>query len=266
MIIVQISDLHIGAPGQLAFGRIDTAACLARCISSILTLQPRPDMVVASGDLVNAGAPEEYRHLRELLTPLPLPLYLMPGNHDERSALRTEFSDHRYLPFRGTLHYTVDTEEMRLLMLDTVVAGEDGGAFDAPQLDWLETTLDAAPDRPSLIFMHHPPIKIGISYMDDIALGADDAAKLGALSARYRIERISCGHVHRIVTAPWAGTVVGICPSTAFQYILDLRSEAVPTVTGERPAYQVHYWNGTELVTHTVQVQTNDKVATGDRR
>jgi Icc protein len=257
MIIVQISDLHIGAPGQLAFGRIDTAACLVRCISNILQLPPRPDVVVASGDLVNAGAPEEYRHLRELLAPLPFPLYLMPGNHDERSALRAEFRDHLYLPSHGTLHYAVDTEEVRLIMLDTVVPGKDGGALDAPQLDWLETTLGAALYRPSVIFMHHPPIKTGIPYMDEIALAAADAARLGALVAHHcGIERISCGHVHRALQARWSGTTVGICPSTAFQYSLDFRKDAIPLTTEESPGYQVHYWHGTQLVTHTVQVPT----------
>jgi 3',5'-cyclic AMP phosphodiesterase CpdA len=254
MIIAQISDLHVGAPGQHLLGRIDTAACLARCINSILLLQPRPDVVVASGDLVNAGAPEEYRHLGKLLGPLPMPVYLMPGNHDERSALRTSFGDHDYFSSEGTLHFAIESEAVRLIMLDSVVAGRDSGALDACQMEWLEMTLAAAPHRPTLIFMHHPPIMTGIAYMDEIALAADDAAKLAALVARHpRIERISCGHVHRAVQARWSGTTVGICPSTAFAYTLDLRGEGL-AVTTEPPAYQVHYWNGAQLTTHTVQV------------
>lgn len=253
MVIAQISDLHIGAAGHLAFGYIDTAACLARCVRSILHIQPRPHIVVASGDLVDMGTAEEYRRLRELLAPLPMPVYLMPGNHDDRSALRTGFSDHGYLPSRGTLHYSVETEALRLIMLDTVVPGTDGGALDPRQMEWLATTLAAAPDRPVLIFMHHPPIMTGIRCMDEIALAADDTAELGTLIARCpRIERISCGHVHRVVEARWSGTVVGICPSTAFQ--MDLRKEGFDVATDEPPAYQVHYWNGAQLVTHTLQV------------
>src|SRR5690349_11739516 len=105
MTIVQISDPHIAVPGQSVFGRIDTAARLARCVDSILLLQPRPELVVASGDLVNTGAAQEYRRLRDILAALPMPVYLMPGNHDEHSALRAEFTDHAYLPRVGTLHY-----------------------------------------------------------------------------------------------------------------------------------------------------------------
>jgi Icc protein len=255
MIIAQISDLHVGAPGQRLFGRIDTAACLARCVSSILLLQPRPDAVVASGDLVNAGAPEEYRQLRELLAPLPIPLYLIPGNHDERSALRAEFSDHGYLPAHGTLHYAVETAALQLIMLDTVVPGRDGGAIDSGQMEWLERTLASAADRPTLIFMHHPPIVTGIRGMDEIALDAGDAARLaGLVTGSATIERIACGHVHRKIESRWAGTIVSVCPSTAYQIRLSLNGGTLDLSSQELPSYQLHYWNGAELVTHTVAV------------
>ena len=252
MIVAQISDLHISAPGQLAFGCIDSAACLSRCIISMLLLQPRPDRVVASGDLVNTGAPEEYRRLRDILAPLPMPVYLMPGNHDERSALRAEFSDHTYLPVHGTLHYAVETEAVRLLMLDTVIPGEDGGALDSRQMEWLDMTLAAASDKPVLIFMHHPPITTGIRGMDEIALDAGDISRLaGIVAGSSRIERIACGHVHRKIEARWAGTTVSVCPSTAYQIRLSLNGDTLDP-SEEPPSYQLHYWNGAELVTHTV--------------
>jgi hypothetical protein len=63
-----------------------------------------------------------------------------------------------------------------------------------------------------------------------------------------------CGHVHRGIQARWRGTVVSICPSTAFQGILNLRGDEFDASTDEPPAYQVHFWNGSELVTHTVAV------------
>ncbi len=255
MVIAQISDLHIGAPGHLAFGSIDTAAHLARCVRHILGLAPKPDVVVASGDLVDNGTAEEYQRLRGLLAPLPMPLYLMPGNHDNRTALRSAFRDHDYLPADGVLCYAEDAGPVRLIMLDTVIPGEDGGALGAPQIDWLAATLAAAPKKPTLVFMHHPPIKTGIRCMDDIALAAEDIVQLGGIVARHPpIERITCGHVHRVAEARWNGTVVGICPSTAFQAILDLRKEGFDVATEEPPAYQVHCWDGAQLVTHTVAV------------
>ena len=255
MLVAQISDLHLGAPGHLAYDRIDTAAHLACCVKHILQLAPRPAAVVASGDLVDTGTAAEYGRLRELLAPLPMPVYLMPGNHDERSALRAEFRDHDYLPAGGTLHYAIETQVLRLIMLDTVVPGMDGGALDAPQLEWFAATLAAAPDKPALVFMHHPPIRTGISGMDEIGLAPEGAARLGAIVSRHRqVECISCGHVHRGIETRWHGTRVSICPSTAFQSILDLATGQFEANSDEPPAYQLHYWNGNEIVTHTVAV------------
>ena len=89
-VLVQLSDTHITVPGRLLDGRADTAAALTRAVDAVRRLRPDPVAVLVSGDLVDAGSPEEYAHLRALLAPLPGPIYLMPGNHDERSALRAE--------------------------------------------------------------------------------------------------------------------------------------------------------------------------------
>src|SRR5215475_15847366 len=101
MLIAQISDMHVKAPGELLFGRIDTPAFLARAVAHIEALDPRPDVVLATGDLVEAGKPEEYAHLKRLLAPLSMPVYLIAGNHDARDALRDVFVDHAYLPRTG---------------------------------------------------------------------------------------------------------------------------------------------------------------------
>ncbi len=73
-----------------------------------------------------------------------------------------EFRDHAYLPRPGVpIRYAVEQFPVRLLGLDTLVPGADGGALDAAQLEWLEAQLAAAPGRPTLIFLHHPPVKTG---------------------------------------------------------------------------------------------------------
>ena len=81
-LLLQLSDLHIREPGRLAYGRLDTAPYLRQAVDSILRLAHRPDAVVLTGDLTDFGRAEEYAHLRSLLAPLTMPLYLMPGNDD----------------------------------------------------------------------------------------------------------------------------------------------------------------------------------------
>src|SRR3954468_24889543 len=101
MLIAQISDTHIKPEGRLAFQRLDTALCLARCVEHVCRLTPAPDVVLLTGDLTDAGLEEEYVRLRHLLTPLPMPVYVIPGNHDAREPLRRVFGVDGYLPREG---------------------------------------------------------------------------------------------------------------------------------------------------------------------
>ena len=88
ILIAQISDLHIKAPGELAYGKVDTAAALERCIATLNAFEPRPDLVVISGDLVDTPTLAEYEHLKRLLAPLQIPFIGIPGNHDSRAMMR----------------------------------------------------------------------------------------------------------------------------------------------------------------------------------
>jgi Icc protein len=196
MIIAQISDMHVTAEGRLAYRRVDTAGHLARAVDHLLGLSPRPDAVLATGDLVDAGSPDEYARLRRLLAPLPMPVYLVPGNHDDRQALAAAFADHRYLPREGFMHYVVEPYPVRLVVLDTVVPGEGGGLMCEARLQWLDARLREAPARPTMVVMHHPPFKTGIAFMDSLGLANADA--LAAVIERHpQVERIVCGHLHR---------------------------------------------------------------------
>src|ERR1700756_4867336 len=94
--IAQISDLHIKPPGSLAYGRVDTATALERCIAALNQFGPAPDFVVISGDLADTPTAEEYQHLKQLLAPLKHPSAGIPGNHDSRELLRAAFPSASY--------------------------------------------------------------------------------------------------------------------------------------------------------------------------
>jgi Icc protein len=255
MLIAQISDMHIRPHGQLAYRRVDTAPFLARCVAQIAGMTPRPDLVFATGDLVDAGHPDEYRHLRELLAPLPMPLYLIPGNHDKRDALLAEFAEHAYLPRTGTfLHYVLEEHPLRIIALDTLVPGKGSGLMCPERLEWLAARLEEAPGRPTVIFMHHAPFLTGIAHMDRV--GLEGSEEMGKVVERHpQVERVLCGHLHRPIQLRWHGTVVMTAPSTAHQVVLDLREDAPSNFVMEPPAFLLHVWReGTGLLTHTSYV------------
>lgn len=178
MLIAQISDTHIKLPGTLAYGMVDTAAMLRRCVEELCVLAPQPDLIVLTGDMVDSGQSEEYAHMRSLLAPLRSPLVVIPGNHDDRASLRAAFADHAYLPASGFLQFTIDEPyPVRLVVLDTVVPAEGRGELCAKRLAWLDDVLARAPARPTVVLMHHPPFVTRIGHMDEVGLTGRTASR-----------------------------------------------------------------------------------------
>ena len=250
--LAQITDPHIREPGRLAYGRIDTTPYLRRAIDSLLALPQRPDALVLTGDLCDFGREAEYAHLAELLAPLAdLPVYLLPGNHDERVQLRKSFAHHVYLQGDGEfVQYSVRVGPLRLIALDTVVPGQSHGALCEARLAWLERELTTCQGEPVVIAMHHPPFRTLIGHMDKIGLLAG-AQELEAIVARHpNVERIICGHLHRAIDVRFGGTIASTCPSPAHQVALDLQPAATSAWMLEPPAFRVHAWDGQRLVSH----------------
>lgn len=254
-VLAQVSDLHIRAGGALACRVVDTTPMLCACVRHILALGRRPDAVVLSGDLVDAGLPEEYAALRELLAPLPMPLYLMPGNHDERDALRSGFPEHAYLRQSANfVQYVIEDHPLRLVALDTLIPGQTGGELCEERLGWLDRVLARAPQKPAVVFMHHPPFRTLVGSMDKHALIGREA--LEAVIRRHpQVQAVLSGHVHRPIETCFGGTLASTAPSAAHQIALDLGVEAPGRLVLEPPAYRLHaYTPETGLVSHTAFV------------
>lgn len=252
--LLQISDLHIREPGRLAYGRVETAKYLKLTIESILALRQPPDAVVITGDLVDFGRAAEYRHLKSLLAPLKMPVYLMPGNHDDRASLRAGFPEHAYLPSGEAadfMQYSVPVGDLRLITLDTVVPRASHGELCERRLDWLDSELERWRGQPVVIAMHHPPFVTMVGHMDKAGLLAG-TEELEAIVRRHpNIERIICGHLHRAIDVRFGGTLVSTTPAPAHQVTLDLSPDAPASFTMEPPAFRLHVWNAAHgMVTH----------------
>jgi Icc protein len=255
MLIAQITDLHIMKPGKRAYNRVDTLPMLEEAVAHLRRLDPQPDVVILTGDLVDEGSDEEYARLKAALAPLTQPLYVIPGNHDARATLLDAFGGDGYLPTDGGfLQYVVDKYPVRLVGIDTITPGKVGGAMDAARCDWLDRTLSAAPETPTLVMMHHPPFALGIAHLDRYAM--EGSAAFGAVIRRHRqVQRIVCGHAHQTMAVQWNCTTVSVCPSTAHQFTADLRPEQPAEFSLEPPGFQLHHWlPETGLITHTIAI------------
>lgn len=253
MLIAQISDTHVCAEGTRLYGRIDTNAGLARAIDTVNRLRPRPDLVLMTGDLAESGQPAQYAMLRKLLARLEIPLRVLPGNHDSRENLRAAFADHGYLGRGEFLHHAAELGPLTLIALDTQVPGEDGGTLCAERLAWLERELERSRGRPTLVAMHHPPVPIGVDWLDRSNC-ANAEGLAGVVSRHPQVERILSGHVHRAAQIRFAGTVVATAPSTAYQVALELGHDGEPHLIHEPPAFLLHRWHDGALTTHVIAV------------
>jgi 3',5'-cyclic-AMP phosphodiesterase len=229
-LLAQLSDPHLDVgPGDRG-----SAEALAAAVEAVLALRPLPDAVVVTGDIANGGAPTEYERAHELLAPLPMPVHVLPGNHDDRDALRERFA----VPGDGPLQYVARVGELRLVVCDTQLPGHDGGALDGGRLDWLEAQLDG--DVPTVVALHHPPVAIGLPVLDAIGIAESERAGFAELLARSpQVKRVIAGHVHRSVFATLRGCGVFACASTHLQAPLEIGSQELRLVP-ETPAIALH--------------------------
>ena len=257
MLIAQLTDLHVCPVGEPANGVVETNAFTERALRAVASLRPRPDVVVITGDLTECGLDAEYANLASMLRQhMPMPVFVIPGNHDRREGLRRGLA---HLPGVTAdphfVQYAAEGHPVRLVMLDTLVPGAGHGELCAERLSFLEQTLAAVPDRPTIIGMHHPPFACGIGHMDRISLRNVEA--FAAVIARHRqVQRIICGHVHRPVVARVAHSIASIAPSVAHQVELTFDPHDAGAFVFEPPAYQLHRWTPADgIVSHTVVVE-----------
>ncbi len=251
MLIAQISDTHVTTPGQPLEQRFATAAHLQRAVHHLVSLPKPPDVVLITGDCVDGGSVSEYERFREFLQPLDMPVYVIPGNHDNREHMRQVFGAQGALHQEDFIQYVVNAAPLRLIALDTLIPGQGGGRLCRERLHWLEERLTEDRSSLTILFQHHPPFAIGVPVFD--RMGFEGTEEFGSIIARHsNVERILAGHVHCHVQRRFQGTIAVTCPSTAHQTHIDLRQQESLAAVMTPAACLLHLWTEeTGLVTYT---------------
>jgi Icc protein len=249
MRIAHLSDTHFQA-GPL--GALP-AAGLNLALGRLLALEPRPDCVVITGDLTDSGQPADYADLHTVLDRCPIPVHLTTGNHDVPAAMIAEFGGTRYLADGKSAHYAVEYPAATVIAADSNVPGSPGGRLGPEQLAWIDSVLAARPQVPAFVALHHPPVPIGIPFLDGMRLA--DGPELGEVLAKHaNVARVLAGHVHRVLSVPFAGTLVTLAPSTYRQAHLRMHDDAPPGYLNDPTGLLLHQLVGSAWVTHSVAV------------
>jgi hypothetical protein len=240
MLIAQLTDLHINDGGAWAYGTADTALSLEMMAQYLMGMRPRPDMAVITGDLADRGSSGAYRLIGETLEPLPFPIFALPGNHDHRETMLSCLPQMFPAPLpltSGNLSYFLDEGSARFIMLDTVVPGSHSGALSPEAGHWLEEALSGAPNKPAMVFTHHPPFLSGLGELDEPFGGA---LRLASILARHPLALLCCGHLHRAISVAWEGGKGLVAPSLSLHIVLELSPSGGQAFTLGPPAFLLH--------------------------
>lgn len=264
MLVAQITDLHLGFdpgnPDEVNRQRLD------RTLSRLAAMKPRPDLLLVTGDIADNGDDEQsYLRFQEAVAELPFPVYPAMGNHDSRQAFLALFPD---LPAPdGFIQYAIDDFPVRILVLDTLQIGRHGGGYCETRAAWLNARLAEAPERPTLLVLHHPPLATCLSWMTENPRAAWVRRLRAIVQANPNIVAMVSGHLHRPIVTRWAGTTLAVCPATAPQVALDLepmdaeRPDGRPMIVADEPWFALHVWNGNELVSHFDTAEEHEVLA-----
>ena len=235
MIIAQISDTHIALDTPDTGQRLQDFQSV---IADINALDPAPDVIVHTGDIVHNGREDEYAAAASILEQAHAPVYVMVGNKDDRPNLRAAFSGSGYLDEGSQfIDYAVEDFSLRLIMLDTLSPGDNRGDFCAERISRLTDMIDAEGSRPIVVFTHHPPFEVTVGpdpihYRDLEAMS--DLRE--ALRQSGRVAGVFCGHVHRATSGDIEGIPATVMPAVS----TTLRKGEYPPHMTARPVYQVH--------------------------
>ena len=224
LLIAQLSDPHVRLDDEASITGLERAA------ERVASLNPAA--VLFTGDIADTGAPEEYEAATRALAPIQAPVYRTAGNHDR---------------FEERQQYVAEAGHVRLVVCDTSIPGRDDGSLD---VDWIEQQLDAK--ALTIIAMHHPPVAMGLPWLDEIALPAEQTAALAELlQANPQVAIVAAGHVHRAATASLGATTVVTAAGTHIQSTLDFDNPGMATNRDETPSVLVHAFldDGT-VITH----------------
>lgn len=240
MVIAQISDTHI------AYDTPDRAQRLSdfkAVIGDINSLDPQPDVIIHTGDVVHNGRTDEYTTAATILAEAKAPTFVMMGNKDERSNMRKVFSSRNYFdPHSPFIDYSIDDYPVRLIALDTASLNSNKGDFCAVRALNLSRMIEADPDKPIALFTHHPPFEVLVGPQREHFESADKRKKLcQALQHSKRIIAIFSGHVHRATS----GFVDQIPASVMTAVSTTLRWDTYPNWLHQSPTYQIHRYEGT---------------------
>lgn len=210
--LIQFTDPHLYGDADGKLRGVPTYASLLAVIEHARARHWPCDGILATGDLVQDDA-DGYARFREVFATLGVPVYCIPGNHDDPSAMANALQGP---PFQ--LGGIVRWPGWFAVMLDSYFAGKARGRLAASELQLLERALSENAGSHGLVCLHHHPVRMRSSWLDKV--GLENADELFAVLDRHKnVRALLWGHVHQIHESARNGVRLLSAPSTCAQFL-----------------------------------------------
>ncbi|HBV40135.1 MAG TPA: 3',5'-cyclic-AMP phosphodiesterase [Erwinia sp.] len=211
--VLQITDTHLFAGKHETLLGVNTWASFDAVLQAISACEEPFDLIVATGDLAQDHSVEAYQHFAEGIARLPAPCVWLPGNHDFQPAMFNTLAEAQIANEKHVLL----GDQWQIVLLDSQVFGVPHGELSDYQLEWLEKALAKAPERHTLVLLHHHPLPSGCTWLDQHSLR--NAHMLEAVLQRYPLAKtLFCGHIHQDLDLDWNARRLLATPSTCVQF------------------------------------------------
>ena len=255
MRILQLSDIHLRIDGQLSFGKMNTMENFRMAIDHFEGLKEKPDMYIITGDLADNGNRISYEVVKAMLERLNKPVYIVPGNHDNREDFLDIFGE--MCPVKKDISpyicYSIDDYPVRVIGIETIDQGKHWGKLSEKVAVWLEEKLKEEPEKPTMVFTHHPPFTTGLTKMDEPFGNVEEFARI--LKTHNNLT-LCCGHLHRGTIASWQGIRTMICPPISMLMDIDFSPEGGDAFYLADPGYLLHTYIDGNIVSYVETIPT----------
>jgi len=210
--ILQISDIHIYADKKAELLGVKTLDSFQGVTALIKKNNVNPDVIILSGDLSQDGTEASYLHIAEQLQEFNVPVYYVPGNHDDPKVLtrifpRNNISSHKHVVLKS----------WQLILLNSQKIGAVEGFLDRSQLNFLQHCLQRYSEHHALVILHHPPVPVGSAWLDKI--GLSNPKEFWDIAMRYpKLAAVAFGHVHQEFSQKVNGIQCYAVPATCVQF------------------------------------------------
>jgi 3',5'-cyclic AMP phosphodiesterase CpdA len=251
MQILQFSDTHLRVDGSLSFGVADTMNITTKAFDFFKKIpdSDQPDFYLLSGDVVDFGKLDAYQTMKKFIDDLPRPVYLLPGNHDDKENMFKVFKPDNILgAVDGNVCYTIDKGPLKIIVVDTTISHVHHGAMSDSVGDWLEEQLEKYKNDPVAVFTHHPPFKTYMQWMDEEFINVD---RFVSILQKHKNLKLFTGHMHCSIQTNRLGFDAQCCPPLSMVMELDLKPGGGDRFFDGDPGYMLHHFKDGALNSHT---------------